>query len=137
MLLPGIGFAFSGLYNTILPVYSLFTEIADEEHVHITSTALASIFACSFGEVFLFYKNMGDISDDADYNVISRMYYRMKISAEILAKRRAVDPIMDAIVAENILSMVGVFVPLVTSGTIYMFGLEWIDNVGELINGML
>lgn len=116
---------------------SLFQDSAVEEHVHITSTALASIFACSFGEVFLFYKNMGDISEDQDYNVLSRMYYRMKLSADILAKKREVDPIMDAIVAENILSMVGVFVPLVTSGTIFMLGWEWVDNVGELINGIL
>jgi len=80
---------------------------------------------------------MGDISEDQDYNVLSRMYYRMKLSADILAKKREVDPIMDAIVAENILSMVGVFVPLVTSGTIFMLGWEWVDNVGELINGIL
>lgn len=52
-------------------------------------------------------------------------------------KQRSVDPIQDAIVSENILSIVGVFVPLMTSGTIYLCGMEWIDNVGEMINGIL
>jgi hypothetical protein len=35
------------------------------------------------------------------------------------------------------LAVCGVVIPLLSSGTIYFVGMEWLDMVGELMNGVL
>ena len=46
-----------------------------------------------------------------------------------------VDPIQSAIVVENVLAMVGVTMPILTSVLCYVTGAEWFDLIGEMLSG--
>ena len=54
-----------------------------------------------------------------------------------ILKKESVDPIQDAIITENVLAVMGVAMPVITSFLCYSTGLGWIDSVGEISNGFI
>ena len=103
----------------------------------INAFSITAMLACNVGELLLFHLNLGDVTDDHDKTLLYQFFYRLKFSAEIMMKMRTVDPVQDAIITENVLAIFGVFVPLITSGTIYFTGMEWLDSLGEVLNGLM
>jgi divalent metal cation (Fe/Co/Zn/Cd) transporter len=85
VIAPGLGFFFSGVYNTIFPFYATLYDVIPDE-LTINTLSLASIVAVNIGELVLFYLNLGDVSEDDGYSVPMKLYMRMKFSTEILLK---------------------------------------------------
>ena len=55
----------------------------------------------------------------------------------IILKKDSVDPIQDAIITENVLAVMGVSMPVITSFLCYATGFGWLDCVGEFSNGIV
>jgi hypothetical protein len=137
VIAPGLAFFASGMYNTIFPMYATIYDVIPHDTLTITPLSLTAIVACNVGELVLFYLNLGDVTEDDGLSIPRKLFHRIQFSIDILLKKRSVDPIQDAIITENILAVCGVTIPLLSSGTIYFLGMEWLDMVGELMNGIL
>jgi divalent metal cation (Fe/Co/Zn/Cd) transporter len=61
VIAPGLGFFFSGVYNTIFPMYATLYDVVPDE-LTINGLSLAAIGAVNVGELLLFYLNLGDVS---------------------------------------------------------------------------
>jgi hypothetical protein len=83
----------------------------------------------------LYYKNLGDISPDRHLGLVGKIRERMKITYQVVLKKKSIDPIQDAIVTENVLALMGVTMPIITSFSCYLTGLGWLDLLGEVCNG--
>lgn len=135
VILPGVCFALSGLYNIIVPVSSLLTGSYDIAGLTLTPLSLSAIMLSSVGEFYIWFKNMGDLKEEDKEGVVQKVLDRTRMSRDIIRGKRQVDPIQSAIVMENILALLGVSMPLVTSTLCYATGLVWLDLVGEMLNG--
>ncbi|OMJ84137.1 hypothetical protein SteCoe_14829 [Stentor coeruleus] len=136
VLLPGVCFGLSGIYNVISPIITFYSGLGIPE-LHFNTTSLSIILLSSIGEFYLYYKNLGDISNDNNLPFYRRWIDRSKLSYSIILKKKSIDPIQDAIVTENVLAITGVSMPILTSLACYATGLNWIDLVGEASNGIV
>ena len=57
------------------------------------------------------------------------------MALRVMTKKTKIDPIQSAIVNENVLSLMGVCMPIATSLLCYLTGASWVDLVGEMLNG--
>lgn len=71
------------------------------------------------------------------HSFFKRLLLRSRLSFRIIFKKQSVDPIQDAIITENVLAVMGVGTPVLTSFLCYATGLGWIDLIGEFSNGVI
>lgn len=71
------------------------------------------------------------------YSFFKRLMIRSRLSYNIIFKKQSVDPIQDAIITENVLAVLGVGTPVLTSFLCYATGLAWFDLLGEFCNGIV
>lgn len=69
VVLPGVGFGISGLYNILYPLQMFYNHTVDTGDLTLNFLSLSvnfikTILASSIGEFYLFYKNMGDIHQE-------------------------------------------------------------------------
>ncbi|OMJ93360.1 hypothetical protein SteCoe_3716 [Stentor coeruleus] len=132
VLFPATGFIISGLYNVFFP---FFYSIPDT--LELNNLSLSSIIISSFGEFYLFYKNLGDIQNFSEYNILKGITKRISLAYNVIANKITIDPIQDAIVNENILAITGVCLPIFTSLMCYISGFGIFDTIGSVLNGVL
>mmetsp|Transcript_1770 Transcript_1770/g.3816 ORF Transcript_1770/g.3816 Transcript_1770/m.3816 type:complete len:413 (-) Transcript_1770:2168-3406(-) len=155
VILPGIFFLCTGAFNVLSPVvYSLLGSL-EVDHINLTPLSLSAIVLSSFGEFYLFYKNVGDVLNNEglklnlDQSKVSfilgdsvlsfhrRVYNRIKVARALITNKVSIDPIQDIIVTENVLAMMGVSLPILSALGCYLTGLNWIDYLGEMMNGVI
>lgn len=136
VMLPGACFGLSGVYNIVSPLLSLLGTSGGEP-MHMTSLALSSIVLSSVGEYFIFYKNLGDLTNDAKFPLFKQVVMRVKVAREVISNKRRVDPIQSTIVIENVLAIVGVTTPIITSAVCLVTGTNSLDLFGEMLNGVI
>ena len=78
---------------------------------------------------------MGDISKDHHLAFFKRLYLRCGLSFNVIMKRKSIDAIQDAIITENVLAVMGVVTPIVTTFACMWTGINTFDLVGQMING--
>ena len=93
------------------------------------------ITICSMGEFYLFYKNLGDIETYPGNNILVQFYRRVILAFKVLSKWHPVDPIQVVVVSENVTSVLGMSLPLITSFMAYFTGWNFLDMVGGIMNG--
>lgn len=74
---------------------------------------------------------------DEKFAFFKKLIIRSRLSARIILKKQSVDPIQDAIITENVLAVMGVSMPVITSFLCYATGFGWLDSVGEFSNGIV
>ena len=91
----------------------------------------------SFGEFFLFYKNLGDIDSFSHLGFGRRALKRFKLALSVIKNKVSIDPIQDTIIVENMMAVTGVCLPIFTSFLCYFTGLNFFDKAGSVLNGFL
>lgn len=134
--LPSTLFLCSGAYNVIAPVHGMWSATA-EPSLTLTVPALAAITLCSAGEVYLFYKNLGDIETYPGHNVVVQFWKRCVLAVKVLGRWHPVDPIQVVVVSENVTALLGMSFPLLTSFVTYFTGWTYLDDVGCILNGSI
>lgn len=64
-----------------------------------------------------------------------RLAIRCGLSYSVIMKKKSIDAIQDAIITENVLAVMGVVTPIVTSFACKWSGLGIFDSIGQMING--
>jgi hypothetical protein len=95
------------------------------------------ILFSSFGEFYLFYKNLGDVVEGESKTFWLSVKERSKLFYDIISKKKSVEGIQHAIIAENALAIVGVITPIFTSLACKISGLSVIDLYGQIFNGII
>lgn len=68
---------------------------------------------------------------------LSRWKARVRLAYNVLRKRTKIDPIQHTIVNENVLAIMGVCMPIMTSVGAYATGIGGLDLIGEMLNGVV
>lgn len=68
---------------------------------------------------------------------MGRCRARVKLAYSVLRKRTKIDPIQHTIVNENVLAIMGVCMPIMTSIGAYSTGYGGLDLIGEMLNGVV
>ena len=64
-----------------------------------------------------------------------RLALRCKLSYSVIMKKKSIDAIQDAIITENVLAVMGVVTPIITTFACKWTGLFYFDLIGQMING--
>ena len=78
---------------------------------------------------------MGDCYNEPPMSFTQSVASRVKLSWQIANEKVRIDPIQQAIVNENVLAIMGVCMPIVTSLACYATSNNIFDLIGEMLNG--
>lgn len=132
--LPSTLFFSSGVYNVISPLHEIMTQTLDPV-LTLTIPSLTAIVLSSLGEFYLFYKNLGDIQSFPDRTFLPQVYLKAMLAWNVLTKRHPADPIQVIVVSENVTSVIGMSLPLISSFLTYFTGWVVLDQLGCVLNG--
>ena len=88
-------------------------------------------------ECYLFYKNLGDLTDDKTLPFHKKIINRVKLSYNIVQKKETIDPIQDVVITENVLAVIGITMPIFTSFLCLTTGMDFFDFLGGMVNGAI
>lgn len=137
--LPSALFFSSGMYNVVSQLDEIWTQAVQPVLTltapSLTVSSIQAIVLCSFGEVYLFHKNLGDIQSFPNRHFLPQLYLKAHLAWRVLTKRHPTDPIQLIVVSENVTSVLGMSVPLISSFLAYFTGWNMLDQLGCILNG--
>jgi hypothetical protein len=74
---------------------------------------------------------------DAELDFSSRVSNRVKCAKALVLNHVKIDAIQDTIVTENVLAIMGASLPVLSTLACYVTGANWIDYIGEMLNGVI
>lgn len=135
--LPSALFLASGVYNVVMPIMGIAEQELTLTGLSLSVWARQAISLCSFGEFYLFFKNLGDIDTNPPSSFLRTFYRRVLLAMKILTRKQPADPIQVMVVSENVISVVGMSLPLLSSFIAYFTGFNWLDTASGVVNGSI